>query len=71
MLGLIGVYNKGKKIGEVIALKGDKGEPLKYEDLTAKQKADLRGIAIERKTESEYAAITPESGVLYIVTSDT
>jgi len=66
-MGMINVVRDGQLI-PVPTLKGD---PLRYEDLTTEQKAELRGIAIEKKTESEYAAMTPESGVLYIVTADT
>ena len=70
-MGLIDVYDRGQKVGTLMAFKGEKGDSLTYDMLTTEQKADLRGIAIEKLTESEYAAITPESGVLYIVTADT
>lgn len=65
------VYQNRTNIGEIPVIKGEKGDPLTYEQLTTEQKADLRGIAIQVVTEQEYAALTtPESGVLYIVTSD-
>ena len=70
-MGLIDVYRNGQKVGQIAAFKGEKGDSLTYDMLTTEQKADLRGIANKKVTESEYAAITPESGVLYIVTADT
>lgn len=65
---LVSIYSNRQRVNGLPCIKGD---PLKYEDLTNEQKAELRGIAIEVKTESEYAALSPESGVLYIVTADT
>lgn len=70
-MGLIDVFDNGHKVGALKAFKGDKGDSLTYDMLTPEQKADLRGIAIERVTESQYADITPKQGVLYIVTADT
>lgn len=69
-MALVDVYSQGQKIAGLPIFKGDKGDSLKYEDLTTEQKADLRGIAIIPVTESQYAALTPESGVLYIVSAD-
>lgn len=63
-MALVDVYYKGVKIASIPTLKGEKG------DKGDKGDPGNNGMTVVNLTESQYAAIAPESGVLYIVTQD-